>query len=268
MFSDTVTEQIEHMSQYDINNILDKFPNSIKKGSNEVPGEIIIDGNGYCQPYIASIYASMKLAESIGANCLFNTRDYEYLKYKYGINNKIITNADSINTFNEIFNVYIPNELVLHNFAFTSDEECTKCNNMKSCNDSYLANIEDNVYKMIEWRQYDEIFRAKEELQKIINIKSQLGTEIDIKEVKREFRDKQYKINKNIRKIFPIIKRWTNLTTVVATPLSIYSATVGNQSTALVAGGVLGIAKATDEYIKYYENKNKWVGFTNKNIVI
>lgn len=267
LYKKEMSEEILSLVENDLENMVVRFPQNIKKAEKDIDGDIVINGKGYCGPYVSSIYASMELAKSLDANCLFSERDYEYLKFKFGVDNRIITKSDSMDALNEIFNIHFPNELVLHNFAFTSDKTCCSCSSHDECNDRYLEEIEKNTVKIIEWRQYDEIYRAKEEIEKIIKIKYQLPAEINPKEIQREFREKQIKINKNINRVFPVIKRWTNMVTVLATPLSIYSAAVGNKEATIVASGALGIAKATDEFMKYYENKNKWVGFINKNII-
>ena len=71
------------------------------------------------------------------------------------------------------------------------------------------------------------------------------------------------KINKNINKIFPKIKRWTNITSVIATPFAISSALANNTKLAITGSVFAGASTIANELMKYYENKNKWVGFIN-----
>lgn len=265
MFKKEMNEIIYSQVEKDIKSMLTKFNKAIKKGDEGVPDEIIIEDMGYCGPYIASLYSSIELAEACGANCLFNKRDYTFLKYKYGIFNESVIKGDKLDTMNEIFTLYLPYQNLLPEYAKTSDEHCNSCKKISSCKDSYLKDLELNTKKLLEWRNYDEIARAKEELKKIIDNKYYLGEQVIPEEIKMEFEKEQYKINKNIKKIFPAIKRWTNITTVVATPLSILSAVTGNMPATVASSGLLGISKATEEYMKYYENKNNWVGFINNN---
>lgn len=264
IFSQEISDLLYSNVEKDSKLMIDKFRNVIKKGSEGVPNAIIIDGEEYCGPYMASIYASIKLAEELNANCLFNDRDYSFLKYKYGIHNEVISRGNKINIMREIFSLYLPNELAMHNYAFTSDEKCGTCVNDDKCKDSYLSDIENRTKKIIQWRNYDEIMRGKEELEKIIESKDNLGNNKSFDEIRKEFSDKQNKINRNIKKVFPAIRRWTNLTTVIATPISIYSAATGNMQSTFVSTSMLAISKAIDEYAKYYESKNNWVGFINK----
>lgn len=263
MFDKEINEIIYSQVEKDTTSMLKKFDKNIKKGDEGVPDEIIIEDMGYCGPYIASLYSSIELSKACGANCLFNKHDYTFLKYKYGIFNENVIKGDKLDTMNEIFTLYLPNEIILPEYAITSDEKCNTCKKTLKCKDSYLKDLEINTKKLLKWRSYDEIARAKEELEKIIDNKYYLGEPVIPEEIKMEFEKKQYRINKNIKKVFPAIKRWTNLTTVVATPLSIYSAVTGNMPATAVSAGLLGASKATEEYIKYYENKNNWVGFIN-----
>jgi hypothetical protein len=262
-YQDSITNEIIYEVEADTKLMLECFPEVIKKGSNNVPGEILINGLEYCTPRIGSIYASLRISQDRDANCLFNIRDYTFLKYKYGIYNQLVSNVNRINAFAEVFNLYLPNELVLHDYASESDERCGKCSRYSRCKDTYLKDIEDNTQKVLGWRNYDEIIQAKEEIEKIINMKNKIDTFIDPIEIKNEFCKKQEQINKKINRVFPKIQRWTNLVTIFGIPATIFSAATANVPSTIVSAGVTGAAKAVDEYIKYYKNKNSWVGFLN-----
>ncbi len=259
IFQETVADQIMREVASDTKRLRELFPNSIIKGDDEVPDEIIVDGISFCSPKIASLYGSLKLAEELGANSLLNKFDYAYLKYKCGIDLDFLNRATTIS---EIMSVYIPNELVLHNYAFTG-ADCDSCKKKALCESTYLQEIENNTQKIMQWRDYDEIGRAKEELEKIIKLKYAISHKLDIADVKREYEEKQKNINKRIKKVFPKIKRWTNLTTAIATPATIYSAYTGNLPAAGFAASFLGISEISKQYMGHYENKNAWVGFIN-----
>lgn len=105
---------------------------------------------------------------------------------------------------------------------------------------------------------------AKHEIDKIIKQKELLNESCKVEDIKKEFNEKQNKINKNIKKIFPKIRRWTNLATILSTPATIYSAVNANLQATIVSASIGGVSKAIDEGLKYYENKNNWVSFINK----
>jgi hypothetical protein len=126
-----------------------------------------------------------------------------------------------------------------------------------------LQEIEKNTKKILQWRNYDEIGRAKEELEKIIDLKDTFSQKSDIADIKRAYEEKQAQINKTIKKIFPKIRRWSNLTTAIATPATIYSAYTGNLMATGFSASFLGISEIAKQYVERFENKNAWVGFIN-----
>ncbi len=260
IFQKTVIHDIMREVSSDTKRLQELFPNSVKKGDAGVPDEIIVDGISFCSPKIASLYGSLKLADELGANSLLSETDYAYLKYKCGADLSLPNRSAIIN---EIMSVYIPNELVLHNYAFTNDTRCNACAKKNLCESTFLQEIEDNTQNILQWRDYDEISRAKEELEKIIELKYSTSNRLDIPDIKREYEDKQKRINTRIKKLFPKIKRWSNITTAIATPATIYSACTGNLVAAGFAASFLGISEISKQYMEHYENKNAWVGFIN-----
>lgn len=260
IFQEKVADEIMCEVASDTKRLRELFPDSIRKGDEGVPDEIIVDGIHFCAPKIASLYGSLKIAKELGANSLLSQSYYEYLKYKCGLDLDLSNRATIIN---EIMSVYLPNELVLHNYAFTTSNKCDACLKKESCQSTYLDEIEKNTKKILQWRDYDEIGRAKEELEKIIDLKNTFSEKIDIADIKRSYEEKQATINKKIKKIFPKIKRWSSLMTTIAIPATIYSTYTGNMLTAGFSASFLGISEIAKQYIDRFENRNAWVGFIN-----
>lgn len=77
------------------------------------------------------------------------------------------------------------------------------------------------------------------------------------------FRERQEQINRNINKRFPKIERWTKMTTVLATPLTIASAITGNMPLTIGSAVAAGLSQMTEEALEIYKSKNSWVGFVN-----
>lgn len=218
--------------------------------------EIKIANQYYCLPYVSSLYTQIGIANKMGANCLFNERDFTYLKY--------VKKVDKTRIFNEIFSIYFPNELVLHSYAIEQEKRCQQCIKFDECKDNYLKEIENNTSRILNWRNYDEIYTAKHEIDKIIKLKEKIKDDYDTEDIKKEFIEKQKKINKNIKKAFPKIKRWTSLATIISTPATICSAVNSNIPATIVSASIAGASKILEEGMKYYENKNNWVSFINK----
>ena len=240
----------------DFKMLRETFPikdSSIKKDN--VVEEINIGNEYYCLPYVTSLYTQIGITNEIGANCLFGERDYTYLKH--------ISKVDKARIFNEVFSIYFPCELI-HSYAFEEENRCQECSRVRLCKDSYLKETENNMLEILKWRDYDEICMAKNEIDKIIKLKEKSNDSYDVEEIKKEFIEKQKKINRNIKRVFPKIKRWTNLATVISTPATIYSAANSNMTATILSASIGGVSKAIEEGLKYYENKNNWVSFINK----
>ena len=61
---------------------------------------------------MSAIYAGIRIARDIGANCLFSKREHKFLKYLYGMeSNKLDIN----NVYSEIFSLYMPVICVIRN---------------------------------------------------------------------------------------------------------------------------------------------------------
>lgn len=263
MYQKTLGDQIYQKALIDSQTLLATFPEVIKKGDERVPNEILIGDEGYCGAWISSIYAGMRVAKDIGANCLFSKREHTFLKYLYGLAANRINGNIINNIYTEVFSLYMPENLAVHNYAFTNEKHCEQCVHYERCKENYLTDTEKALEKMFKWREYDELQQAKKEINKIILLKNDISSQKDIDDIIKEFKGKQDKINRNINKRFPKIKRWTKMTMVLATPITIASAISGNIP--LTVGGAVatGVAQATENLLEVYKNKNNWVGFIN-----
>lgn len=263
MYQKAVGSDIYSKMLADSTELLRTFPETVSVGEPGVPDEIIIEGQRYCGVRMAAICLNVKLACDLGANCMFGKSEHTYLKYLYGLNLNTVVNSGKSKAYSEIFSLYLPENMGIHQYAFWNEEMCVTCQNYEKCNETYLVETEDAIRKMITWRNYDEIHQAKEEIDKIIRIKGQVSTEKDIADVIKEFKEKQDRINRNINKRFPQIKRWTKMTTVLATPITIAAAITGNTDLVVGSAIAMGVSQATEGLLGVYESKNNWVGFIN-----
>ena len=263
MYQEKVGEEIYKKVLKDSQGLLETFPEVVKKGNKGVPDEIFIGDEGYCGAWISSIYASMRVARDIGANCLFSIREHTFLKYLYGLNVGTYNGMAVNNIYSEIFSLYMPEGLSIHNYAFSDEERCKKCIHYDNCKSNYLSDTEKIFRKIFKWRGYDELHQAKEEINKIIVLKNEISSQKDINDIIKEFRERQDRINININKRFPKIERWTKMTTVLATPITIASAITGNIPLTIGSAVATGMAQATESLLEIYKSKNNWVGFVN-----
>lgn len=263
MYQETVGDQIYQKALVDSQALLKTFPEMIRKGDEGVPNEILIGDEGYCGAWISSLYAGMRVAKDIGANCLFSKREHTFLKYLYGLDANRIKGNTINNVYIEVFSLYMPEKLAVHSYAFTNEELCKQCIHYKQCKENYLTDTEKALEKMFKWREYDELQQAKEEINKIILLKNDISSQKDIDDVVKAFKERQDKINRNINKRFPKIERWTKMTTVLATPITIASAISGNIPLTIGGAVATGVAQATENLLEIYKSKNNWVGFVN-----
>lgn len=263
MYDNTLGEKIYTETEILSSELIKQFPQSVQKGDPNVPGELLIENEGYCGAWMASIQLDMKVAEDIGANCLFSKREHNFLKYLYGLNADKCTGMAINSAYNEIFTLYLPENIAIHNYAFTNEERCQQCKKYVQCKDGYLIDTEKSIEKMLKWREYDELYRAKEEIDKIIKTKNQVVSINDVDDMVKQFKERQLKINQNINKRFPKIERWTKMTTVMATPVTIASAITGNIPLTIGSAVSTGLAQVVENLMDVYKSKNNWVGFIN-----
>ena len=260
-----ISTSVYQMALEDAKQIAKQFPESVKKGDVGVPDELIIDGAHYCGPYIGSIYASITLADHIGANCIFDRRALAFLKYKYGLEMQKYIHGNNSVFYNEIFQLLIPDQQLLPPFFAEDQEKCVICKNYIDCNDSYLFDIEKNMKKIIEWRKYEEIGQVKEVINSIIWKKNSLVTDSDVEDAIRQFNTKKQKINDAMSRAFPRIQRWANIVTFVASPLAMYSFYTGTYAEAALSTTLAGVSAMVDKGIDIYKSKNNWVSFFTDN---
>lgn len=242
------------------------FPESVKLGDDkEVPGQIIINGQEYCYPYLWSIYVSYVLARNLNAQCLFSSRAYNFSKYKFGLDN-INSSMPNIKleTFHSILESYLPEIALMPHYSYTNkDKFCKTCKKEIHCKDSYLTELEINLRYILETRMYDEIIQLKEFISNTID--NMKGKDIyDISQIKNEAKKEEEKIKKKIFGIFPNIKRWTNVTTMVSLPITFLGLLTGQAGLALTGTGIASASQITNQYIEYQASKYRWIGVINR----
>ena len=255
-------QQISDQVDNDRKLLAKEFPSIIKLGEGDkVPGQLFIGTNEYCHVRIYAIYMALLLARTWQASCLFNPADYEYLRFRLGIQNiPKKTTKRYIESFSMIFRSFLPDLPLIPHYAYGS--ECTSCKHEIKCAESYLNDLEKNTFEMIKWRDYEEIIQLKEVIKNIVN-KYNTSDGIDPSEVYRSFQEKEIKMNKLINKVFPKIKRWTNLIAFTSIPFAVAGLAASNSLLTLSGAAFAGGAKMTSEILKLIESKNRWVGFIN-----
>ena len=264
--SSAISDTIERQVESDFMDMIRLFPESVKILDKEENNQhnIQIGNEEYCAPYIKSIYACRYLANSLQASCLFDETDYEFLKYKEGIAFRKAPDRQYIGVLSELFAGMLPRVNVLPEYALTRPEQCDTCAKHVDCQKTYEEDVRKAICSFLKWREYDELYELREEIDKILLEQALIGKDISLKDAKRALEERQRKINTNIQRRFPKIKRWTKLVTILSTPATIVSAAGGNIPAAIVSASMTGAAQVTEKILELYESKSKWVGFINK----
>ncbi|MFR2142725.1 MAG: hypothetical protein ACLS5L_11030 [Faecalimonas sp.] len=109
---------------------------------------------------MSAIYAGIRIARDIGANCLFSKREHNFLKYFVEWN--VINNIN--NVYSEIFSLYMPEGLAIHNYAFVNEDKCKQCAHYKQCKESYLCDTEQALKKCLNGEIMTNYNRQKKKL--------------------------------------------------------------------------------------------------------
>ncbi len=259
-FSEYLTKEVEKDREL----LAKVFPKQIKL-DDSVPGGLSIGKSHYCTPYVWQIYAGLFLSQAVGAQCLFSKDSLEYCKYKFGLNysTNIVSDA-KFAALQKIFEAFVPNEPIIHGYAYKHRKQCPSCVNIKSCPDQYLTHVEKNFEKVLKWRNYDELKQIRSIVNDIIAKKGAYGDSFVGEDIVREFNKERNEIRKNIHLLFPKVRRWANVTTMLSVPVAIAGAFSGIPAITATAGTIAGASLVTKEAIDMFSSKHRWVSFTTK----
>lgn len=244
------------------------FPDNITLGDDQkVPGQIFVGGAEYCTPHIWTIYASLALSKACNAHCLFDSGVLDFCRYKFGLS-AYPPQADTgtIETFHSIFEAYLPNAPIFPEYITVNRELCATCAHENACKDSYLSKLEHNLKHLLTWRDYDEILQLKSVVSAIVDKRNKSNGIIDAHEIRNEFLDTQKKLRRRIKLLFPKIKRWSNITTLVSIPVALTGAATGLPLLYITAGSIAGLAQAAKQTTEYLSSKYSWTGFISKDV--
>lgn len=266
--STEVSDNISHQIDEDRIALSKLFPESVSIGEDDkVPGQLFVNGSEYCYPFMWMVYASLVLSKSLDAHCLFNNKTMNICKYKFGLSNlPTNTNMSRLEAFQSIFEAYLPNEHILPEYIITNKETCGKCAKEESCKDAYLSDLEINVKDTLKLRDYDEIYQLKSVVNNIVDKRSKSGGIIDAHEIRQEFSEVQTKLRRRMQLVFPRIKRWSNVSTMVSIPIALAGTATGLPILTLTGASLFGLSQAANKTTDILSSKYSWTGFTNKDV--
>lgn len=261
--SEIITEEIKRKIYIqmiiDQKELLMQFPDDVREGKDNVPGQLFVSEHEYCTPSLWTHYASLLLAKEWKSNLFLPQNAQNYFEKLFLLKNKQITHTEEqAKAFEEIFRNQLP-EFELFPIILFDAKLCQKCATFDKCDTDVFSKVEDNINLALEWRTYDEIYQLKEVLSKITQYVEN-NPEAKTKDIIRAYKEEETKIRKKINSVFPKVQRWSNMVTMISLPI-----VVAGVSASLPAATVLGVttaslAKAVDLYIEVFKNKNRWIG--------
>ena len=244
------------------------FPEHVTLGDEEqVPGEIFIDGDEYCSPHIGTIYATLLLARTWDAHCLFGERVFNYCRYKFGLSGfPKEAGPGRIEGFQGVFEAYIPNSPILPEYVFGSQSQgrCSICTEEQACSDKYLLELEANLKKLFAWRDYDEIQQLKGVVMDIVRKRNKSGGVIDPADILGDVRSREAKLRRRVRLVFPKVRRWANITTMLSIPVAVAGVASGESLITVTGVGLAGLGELAKKFVDLFSSKYSWTGFVSK----
>jgi len=272
--NEPINRYIVEQQENDRKQLANIFPDRIKLGDeSKVPGQLFIDDTEFCYARVTSLYASLLLSKCTGAQCLFDDNTLTYCKYKFGLQNfPRAAQPGKIESFKKIFDLYMPDidlfpDYVIGNmFLRQSSKQCKNCANETTCSDSYLSSVEQNVKKILTYRSIDEIQQIISITNTIINRGSSGSEIIDPNDIYNEFEAVRTKAIRQIYSVFPRIKRWSNILTMLSIPVAVLGVATSNPLITVPAASIVGIAQAAKEFVEASTSKSNWVTFIGKQL--
>lgn len=268
IISQEIKDNIILEVEKDREKLISLFPNSIKIGDEEkVPGSFFVEGEEYCTPHLYAVYASFLLSRVYEAHCLFNSHIYNYCKYKFGLENSQTKRSNEIiSGFQNIFNGYMPNDLEIPEYIITNKKLCNSCKKIKQCKDKYLINLEKNLKNFLKWRSYDEFQQIKNVLEKITKIRKKQNGIISAEEITEKFSSIENKLRKRVLSVFPKVKRWANILTIISAPTALLGITTGEALITIPSAALATLAHVTNKIIDIFSSKYSWIVFKSKEV--
>lgn len=218
-----------------------------------------VGGVRYCSVHIYAIYRSLVLAKFFNASCLFDSPALNYIQHKYrALNPSKVDARRHISCFAKAFDTLLPNEPAIPPIAFARGVvPCRDCNKELECRSNYPTMVEKQARRILSWRDYDEIQRAKEALDAIVRCRHNSSAD----EVISEFRSKQARLNRRIRSAFPRIQRWAHLSTLISIPMCVGGMTGGPSLLTVPGAAIAGMSQMAHHLVEFLKSRYRWIAF-------
>ena len=259
--SPSLAEQLFDQVEQDLQILAQVFPDRF-----QFEDELRIDGTHYCFPYLTSVYAALILARTFDASCLFDPYALHYCRYKFGLNTFSESRVNTLESFRRIFNAYLPNQPILPSYVCCDPSQCSICKHENDCAQNYLQTFERDVRELLVWRTYDEIQQFRQTIDETVGRYQKAGANALPDQVLHDFQAKERALRRLMKSVFPKVRRWANLATMISIPVGVAGAATGVPLFTLTGATVAALAQVTKHSLEYWTARHSWVGFVNQDV--
>jgi len=89
-----------------------------------------------------------------------------------------------------------------------------------------------------------------------------------MKEEEADLELRESHLQKLIHSVFPKVRRWSSVTTLVSIPVALAGVAIGSPLFIISGSSLAGISHLSKEATKLLSNKYSWVSFRNKHVVM
>ena len=217
----------------------------------------------YCVPKLWTLYFALLASKRLDANISLNKEELTYLRTLLPLkleNNIPVSRAS--NAIDEVLEMKIPQVNIWPEFIFNDKEKCFKCANMDKCNDSYLKDLEKNLFAILEYRQHDEIQEFCTVLNHICDTKFMVRYEVDTIDLLRELNIEKVRVQAKLNKTYKKVDNWVKVIGTISAALSLGAMFNYPQLSPIGAFGLFS-SNVGDTINNYFKNKYRWVNFVN-----
>ena len=218
----------------------------------------------YCPPELWTLYAALYLSRNNNACFMLNQSEISFLKKLLPLKmDKQVRIASSTNAINEVLSMKLPSFELGHHYIADSANKCNQCVNEGKCKEEYLSVIEKQIFKLLEYRERDEIKQLCLIMDRICSERFKDEYEIDPKDLLHEINVEKVKVQRKLNTTYKNIERWKNIVMTISAGLSM-GGFFGNGTLSAVGGMGLLATNVISSNISQIEKKHRWVNLFNK----
>lgn len=209
------------------------------------------------------MYFALLASRKLNANISLDEEELTYLRtllpYKLAMDISVSRSSSAIN---EVLLMKIPQVNIWPEFTFSNKARCFECAKMEKCDDSYLKDVEKNLFSLLEYRQHDEIQEFCGVLNQLCDKKFAERYEVDSKDLLRELNIEKIRVQAKLNKTYKKVDNWVKIVGTISAALSLGAIFKYPELTPFGAIGFFA-ANVGDKVSNYFKEKYRWVNFVN-----